>query len=156
MDEYVAFDSFQGFPEGTTVAEHPLYKAGHVKTQRAEFLRLLESYGQVTKRVRCIEGFYSETLNAALHDELKKKSLTCNLVTVDCNLYESYRDVLAFIDGFLKPGTVVYLDDFNSHRGQPKLGPKRAWYEYLRTARWHFEDFLSVGWSGKSFICCDK
>ena len=46
--EYVAFDSVERFPEGTAVAEHPNYTAGHVKTGEEEFLSLLRSYGQST------------------------------------------------------------------------------------------------------------
>jgi hypothetical protein len=154
MHEYVAFDSFEGFPVGTMVDAHPMYRGGHVKTGKLEFLGLLQKYGQSTNRVRCVEGFYEKSLTATASADLKKSSPTANLVTLDCNLYESYRDSLAFVEAFLQSGSILYLDDYNTHRGQPHLGPKKAWHEFLETTRWHFEDFLTVGWAGKSFVCC--
>lgn len=156
MNEYVAFDSFEGFPPGTNVEAHPLYRPGHVKTEKLEFLSLVEKYGQSIDRVRCVEGFYAESLTEATAAQLKRTSPMANLVTIDCNLYESYRDSLAFIENFIKPGTIIYLDDYNSHRGQPSLGPKKAWFEFREMSCWHFEDFLTVGWAGKSFICCGR
>lgn len=156
MHEYVAFDSFEGFPPGTNVEAHPLYQPGHVKTEKREFYSLVERYGQSLERVRCVEGFYGESLTEAKAVHLKQTSPAANLVTIDCNLYESYRDSLAFIENFIKPGSIIYLDDYNSHRGQPTIGPKRAWFEFREVSRWHFDDFLNVGWSGKSFICCGR
>jgi len=76
-----------------------------------------------------------------------------SLATVDCNLYDSYRLSLKFLDKFLRPGSAVYLDDYNSHRAQRSLGPKKAWLEYLAESDYKFDDFLKVGWSGRSFIC---
>lgn len=154
MTEYVAFDSFEGFPAGTSVEAHPLYQGGHVKTEEQDFIALLKNYGQSVDRVRCIRGFYENSLNAAAAENLKRTSPVVNLVTIDCNLYHSYRDSLAFINDFIRPGSIVYLDDYNSHRGQPNLGPKRAWAEFRESTAWQFEDFLPVGWAGKSFICC--
>ena len=156
MHEYVAFDSFEGFPVGTMVDAHPLYREGHVKTEKLEFLSLLQKYGQGTDRVRCVEGFYEQSLTRSLSEGLKRTSPTASLVTIDCNLYESYRDSLSFVETFLTPGSIIHLDDYNSHKGQYKAGPKRAWYEFLETTRWRFEDFLTVGWAGKSFICCER
>jgi hypothetical protein len=156
MHEYVAFDSFEGFPTGTNVEGHPLYRPGHVKTEELEFRCLLQRYGQSIERVRCVKGFYEESLTADTARDLKKTSPVANLVTVDCNLYESYRDSLAFIENFIKPGSIIYLDDYNTHRGQPNLGPKKAWFEFREISSWHFEDFLTVGWAGRSFICCGR
>lgn len=149
---YVAFDSFEGFPEGTVVMEHPIYKAGHVKTGEEDFLSLLSDYGQSTQRVRLVRGFYSQSLTAALAANFRSQNITASLVCIDCNLYESYRDVLSWADEFLQPGAIIYLDDFNSHRAQPDRGPRRAWMEYLQTSRWNFDSFLNVGWAGRSFI----
>ena len=98
FDEYVAFDSFEGFPTGTQVAEHPTYKVGHVHTGEDEFLELLRRYGQSTHRVRVVRGFYSESLTPDLASEFRARGSKASFVTVDCNLYESYRDVLRWCD----------------------------------------------------------
>ena len=150
--EYVAFDSFEGFPADTLIAEHPLYRGGHTRTSEDEFLKLLTSYGQTTQRVRVVSGFYSASLSAGLAEQFQERGTLASFVTIDCNLYESYRDVLAWSDQFLQPGTVVYLDDFNSHRAQSDRGPRKAWNEFLKYSRWRFTPFLDVGWSGKSFV----
>jgi hypothetical protein len=152
FDEYIAFDSFEGFPADTQVAEHPIYKAGHVRTGEEEFLELLCRYGQSTRRVRVVRGFYSESLTPDLATEFRARGSTASFVTIDCNLYESYRDVLRWCDEFLQPGCVVYLDDFNTHRAQPDRGPRRAWTEHQLESRWTFEPFLNVGWCGRAFI----
>lgn len=150
--EYVAFDSFEEFPEGTQVSEHPIYTAGHVKTGEDEFVSLLRGYGQSTERVRLIPGFYSDSLTPALAQEFRTRNSKASLVCIDCNLYESYRDVLAWCDEFLQAGTIVYLDDFNTFRAQPDRGPRRAWNEYLEQTRWNFDLFLNVGWGARSFV----
>jgi hypothetical protein len=152
FDEYVAFDSFEGFPADTQVAEHPIYKAGHVRTGEEEFLELLGRYGQSTQRVRVVRGFYSESLTPVLAAEFRTRGSRASFVTVDCNLYESHRDVLRWCDEFLQPSCVIYLDDFNTHRAQSDRGPRRAWAEYLLNRRWAFEPFLNVGWCGRAFI----
>lgn len=154
FERYIAFDSFEGFPDGTNVNEHPLYKEGHVKTSKGDFLSLLKSYGQRLDRVDCVEGFYEQSLNNNLTKRLIQQEIVCSLVTIDCNLYNSYKLSLEFLEKFLRPGSVVYLDDYHSHRAQRDFGPKRAWLEYLDNSIWIFEDFLTVGWSGRSFVVC--
>lgn len=54
----------------------------------------------------------------------------------------------------MQPGTVLYLDDFNTFRCQLDRGPKLAFKEYKEQTRWSFEPFLHVGWGGYSFIVC--
>ena len=152
FDEYVAFDSFDGFPADTPVADNSKYKVGHVRTGEAEFLELLGRYGQSTQRVRVVRGFYSESLTPVLANEFRARGSRASFVTVDCNLYESYRDVLRWCDEFLQPGCVVYLDDFNTFRAQADRGPRRAWAEYLVESRWTFEPFHDVCWGGKAFF----
>jgi hypothetical protein len=152
FDEYVAFDSFEGFPPGTHVAEHPIYVPGHVRTGEDEFLQLLKQFGQNTDRVRIVRGFFSDSLNEELASSFRSKNLKASFVTVDCNLYESYRDVLAWVDEFLQLGSILYLDDFNTFRGQQDMGPRRAWLEHCSRSSWEFERFLDVGWCGRSFL----
>jgi len=152
LTDYVAFDSFEGFPEGTSVTEHPIYKHGHVNTDEEEFLGLLNQYGQSTQRVRLVRGFYSESLTPKLAADFRAKDTKASLVCIDCNLYESYRDVLVWCDEFLQPGAIVYLDDFNIFRAQNDKGPRKAWFEYLKLSRWNFDLFLNVGWGARSFV----
>ena len=154
MDKYFAFDSFEGWPDDTNVTEHPQYSAGGAKTSELEFLKLLTSYGQSTERVELIKGFYERSLTKDLATRFINENVTASLVTVDCNLYESYKSVFAWLDQFLQPGTVLYLDDLNTFRAQPDQGPKLAFKEYKEQTKWEFEPFLPVGFWGYSFIVC--
>lgn len=154
MDNYFAFDSFEGFPEDVNVLDHPQYTPGAASTASTEFVRLLNNYGQSTERVRLIEGFYENSLTSDLSQKFLQENTKASLITVDCNLYESYKSVFSWVDPFLQPGTVLYLDDYNSERAQPTQGPKRAWSEYREQTKISFEPFLPVGWGGYSFIVC--
>ncbi len=154
MDKYFAFDSFEGFPGTVNVRDHPQYTPGTAKTESEEFLNLLTIYGQSTKRVELVKGFYEKSLTKSLATRFVNENVKASLITVDCNLYESYRTVLAWSDQFMQPGTVLYLDDFNSERALPTQGPRLAWHEYKKQTDWKFEPFLSVGWCGYSFVVC--
>ena len=154
MHKYFAFDSFEGFPLDVNVKDHAQYKPGGAKTGSDEFTEPLTAYGQSTERVALAEGFYDRSLPESLANKFVDKKAKASLITVDCNLYESYRSVFAWVDQFMQPGTVLYLDDYNTFRAQPNKGPKRAWNEYKETSDWNFEPFLPVGFWGYSFIVC--
>ena len=114
----------------------------------------MTAYGQSTERVELIEGFYDRSLTESLANKYVQEKVKASLITVDCNLYESYKSVFAWVDQFMQPGTVLYLDDYNSERALPTQGPKLAWSEYKDQTNWRFEPFLPVGWCGYSFIVC--
>jgi len=152
MDKYFAFDSFEGFPGDVNVRDHAQYTPGGAKTASDEFLNLLTSYGQSTQRVELVKGFYEKSLTKSLATRFVNENVKASLITVDCNLYESYKSVFAWVDQFMQPGTVLYLDDFNSERALPTQGPKLAFKEYRQQTNWKFEPFLPVGWCGTSFI----
>ena len=154
MDKYFAFDSFQGWPADTNTPDMPQYKPGGAKTDSDEFLNLLTSYGQSTERVELIKGFYEKSLTKSLATRFVSENVKASLITVDCNLYGSYKSVFASADQFMQPGTVLYLDDLNSFRAQPDRGPELAVKEYNEQTKRRFEPFLPVGWCGYSFIVC--
>jgi hypothetical protein len=152
MDKYFAFDSFEGWPEQAVPYSDPQFNAGGAKTTPSSFLELLRSYGQSTERVELIEGFYEKSLTKSLTARFVNENVKASLVTVDCNLYESYKSVFVWVDKFLQPGTVLYLDDLNTFKAQPDQGPKLAFKEYKERTKWKFEPFLAVASCGYSFI----
>jgi Macrocin-O-methyltransferase (TylF) len=154
MDKYFAFDSFEGWPEQTVEHSDPQFNAGGAKTTSDSFLELLRNYGQFTERVELIKGFYENSLTKNLATKFVKENVKASLITVDCNLYESYKSVFAWVDSFMQRGTVLYLDDLNTFRAQPDQGPKLAFKEYREQTKWKFEPFLPVGFWGYSFIVC--
>jgi O-methyltransferase len=154
MDQYFAFDSFKGFPVDASVNVHPHYRSGYAPTSEKEFIEILVSNGQSINRVKLVSGFYEQSLTSNLASELNRSETKASLITIDCNLYESYKSVLSWAEQFIQPGTVLYLDDFNTYRAQPNHGPKRAWNEFKEVSKFRFEPFLPVGWCGYSFIVC--
>ena len=154
MDKYFAFDSFEGWPSQVHGTKDPQFPPGGSKTSEIEFLNLLTSYGQSTERVELFRGFYDKSLTKSLATRFVSENIKASLITVDCNLYESYKSVFAWMDQFMQPGTVLYLDDYNLFKAQPSAGPRLAFKEYKSQAKWKFEPFLPVGWYGYSFIVC--
>lgn len=154
MDRYFAFDSFEGWPSDTRVAEHPQYSPGGAKTSSDEFLNLLTGYGQSTERVELVRGFYEESLTKSLATRFISENVKASLITVDCNLYESSKSVFAWLDQFMQLGTVLYLGDSNLFEAQPNSGARLAFKEYREQTKWSFEPFLPDGWCGYSFIVC--
>ena len=154
MDKYFAFDSFEGWPDLTSAHGDPQFASGGANTSEDEFLNLLTSYGQSTERVELVRGFYEESLTKSLATRFISENVKASLITVDCNLYESYKSVFAWVDQFMQLGAVLYLDDLNLFKGQPNQGPKLAFREYTEQSNWKFEPFLPVGWCGYSFIVC--
>jgi O-methyltransferase len=79
-------------------------------------------------------------------------------VHLDCDLYESARDGLALVTDALVDGAVVCVDDYFCHRGDPNLGVRRAWREWLDTrpvrpsASREATEFARYGWHGKAFV----
>ena len=154
MDKYFAFDSFEGWPSLKNGAEDPQFAADGAKTGSDEFLYFLTSYGQSTERVELIRGFYEKSLTKNLATRFVNENVKASLITVDCNFYKSYKSVSSWVDRFMQPGTVLYLDDFNGERALPTQGPKLAFNKYKEQANWNFEPFHPIGWCGYSFIVC--
>ena len=90
MEKYFAFDSFEGWPEQIVALPDPQFIVGGAKTTSNSFLELLRNYGQSTERVQLIEGFYEESLTKNLTTRFINENVKASLITVDCNLYESY------------------------------------------------------------------
>ena len=82
------------------------------------------------------------------------ENVKASLIIVDCNLYESYKSVFAWVDQFMQLGTVLYLDDYNLFKAQPNSGARLAFKEYSQQTKWRFEPLLPVSWCGYSFIVC--
>jgi hypothetical protein len=112
------FDSFEGLPS-TWISTRP---KGYFSTG-----------GQLPQiddpRVRFFKGWFQETLPAytpPTHD--------CLLVNMDADLYSSTAFVLNSIKEWLRPGALIYFDEFN-HRADEL----RAFDEFLEATEMRFE-----------------
>lgn len=92
LNNFYAFDSFQGLPPSEEVNKHVAWNQGALSTNKEDFLLMLEKYVPNYKsQIQCIVGFYEDSLN----DTLSKNLIS--LITIDCDLYMSYKNCFDFI-----------------------------------------------------------
>ena len=148
---YVAFDSFEGFPEVADIDKQEIWARGKCATGEQEFRRIVRAAGMPDDRLTTIKGFY----DASLTPELKSRLLPTKAVVcyIDCDLYLSTVPVLDFIVDFLQIGTIVVFDDWNCFWGDPERGERKAWAEFLaKHPHLRFAPFVAKTMSA-SFIC---
>lgn len=91
----VGFDSFEGLPEDW----RPEITAGHFRTSGPPQID--------DSRVSFQVGWFKETLarfTVPDHDQL--------ILNVDCDVYSSASTVLHWVEPYLRPGTLIYFDEF--------------------------------------------
>jgi tetratricopeptide (TPR) repeat protein len=108
------FDSFQGLPEAWSALE----PAGSYSTGGRS--------PSVPDNVELVPGWFADTLPefAATLDA------PIAFLHIDCDLYQSTREVLAALGPSLQPGSVVVFDEYTGYPGW-RGHEFRAWQEYL-------------------------
>lgn len=152
---FYAFDSFEGLPDVEGIDKFPGWEKGALKTALDDFNRIIKEHGLYVDKVHAIKGFFQDTLTKKLQDELLKKSKIM-LAYIDSDLYESCKCALAFIEPLLQDGSIVCFDDWNNYRAGPDKGERRAFREFQKKTKLGFQEFINVGWFGKSFIVNKK
>lgn len=148
-----AFDSFQGLPAAEN-GKYEIWRQGQFAFSRSEFERVLRRSGFRADEYAITEGFYAESLNGDLIDELNRMNVRAAVVYVDCDLYESTRDVLKFIVNFLQDGSVLCFDDYWNYRGRSDMGEQRAIAEFLAAhPDLSLRPFMPYSPLGMSFVC---
>jgi len=150
---FFGFDSFCGLPEIGPVdatKNNEFYK-GQYACSKEQVERNLDSKGVDWTKTVLIEGYYADSLSAAVKSKCVLSSTP--IVLIDCDLYESTAEVLDFIEDLLREGTVLLFDDWNCFDRDDKRGQRRAVKEFLRRyPRWRLEQFFSYGDYGQVFI----
>ena len=116
-------------------------------------MKNIRSHGVDTRKVVAVQGVFSESLT----DELKErhKLERAAIIHVDCDLYQSTVDVLRFIEGLVRQGTILIFDDWHEfdHFAGPKdaanYGEQRAFQEWSMSNE--FTEFYHF-WPYKAFI----
>lgn len=119
------FDSFQGLPDAPEMEAD--WSPGQFRSD-LEFTReRLESGGVDWNRTTLIEGFYEDSLTDEVRreHEIEKASL----IMVDCDLYTSTREALAFCAPLIHDRAVIFFDDW--HSTDESQGEQRAFRELL-------------------------
>ena len=153
---FYAFDSFAGLPQISIIDRFPGWNKGGLKTTEESFDAIIKKHGLFLDRIVKVKGFYNDILTAEMQKQFTEKEQKPAIVYVDCDLYESAAAVLHFIEPLLQDGSIVCFDDWNNYKANPNKGERRAFKEFVDRSGLHFEEFISVGWFGKSFIFIEE
>jgi hypothetical protein len=125
------FDSFEGLPELQPGDEALPWKPGEFASSYDETKARLDQADVDWNRTFLVKGWYSDTLTPTLREKygLRKASV----VMVDCDLYSSTQQVLAFIAPLLTDESMVFFDDWDgsTRLAERDLGQKAAFDEFL-------------------------
>jgi hypothetical protein len=154
---FFGFDSFEGLPETPTCPparstdSEASFVAGNYACSQEELTQILKKNDVDMAKVTLVPGFYDQSLTPEL-----KKSLPIEraaVVNIDCDLYESTVDVLAFVTSYLRDGTLLLFDDWLAFAGHPLRGERRACREWLeRNPDIHLTEYFKYTHSGVAFI----
>ena len=134
--KFFAFDSFGGLPE-TNDAEKAYnidndWEEGRYFCNLASFLDNGRVCGVDIARINITPGFYSETIRGKDCRDFGMEHGSLSYAYIDCDLYESTKDVLDFIAPALEDGSVIYFDDWLLGRAARNAGEYHAAAEWLR------------------------
>lgn len=151
---FYAFDSFEGLPQRDEEDDSiEVWQGGALTTSEKDFMLALEEHGLYLDKIKTVKGFFENSLNNDLKKDFKTNGCIASLINIDCDFYKSATPVFNFIEDFLQEGTVIYIDDmYAGYKGQKSKGVAKAFYEYKKNSKWNFEEYLNIGWFGKSFI----
>jgi len=148
---FFGFDSFEGLPDIAEVDTGAKFKKGGYACTMNKVIGNLKKNDVDMKRIHLIKGYYSNTLN----DETVINNNIFGLakiVMIDCDLYESTKDVLKFIGPRLQNGTIVIMDDWNCFDADDHKGERRATHEFLLShPNMQFNHIVDFGWHGACF-----
>jgi hypothetical protein len=129
---FFGFDSFAGLPdvEGVDETQHNEFYKGQYKCQKDRVIENLDSSGDVDwNRTFLIEGYFDQSLNNETRSSYPMDKVAVALI--DCDLYSSTVDVLAFIKDMLVDGSIVMMDDWNTFNADDNKGERLAFSEFL-------------------------
>lgn len=127
---FFAFDSFEGLPEIKGADEGGPFKKGEYCCGQENFLAYLKLQAVELNDVICVPGWYDKSLTNEV--KIRHNLKRARIIHIDCDLYESTRDVLVFCTSLMQEGTVLIFDDWFNYKGNPQLGEQRAFNEWLR------------------------
>lgn len=149
---FFAFDSFQGLPLLTGVdAQSNIFAKGKYACSEVAFLSNLRKAKIPLNRVVSVAGWFDQTCTIETAEKYQMSKAA--LIHIDCDLYESTRTVLGFIQPLLTDGTILIFDDWYFFRGNPNLGEQRAFNEWRKTLQnYTFTEYQKEGPFRNSFI----
>ena len=121
------FDSFEGLPAS---AADEVWEPGQFKSSLAFTRANLARLGVPPDAATLVKGWFSEACTPATRERLGIRK--ASVIMVDCDLYSSTRDVLAFCEPLIGAQAVLVFDDWNAGGlADKELGERRAFEELL-------------------------
>ncbi len=129
----VGFDSWQGLPSETEREWAPQRHAkGRYASAKDVVLARLVSVGMKDDpRVELVDGFFNESLTAGLQKKLKDRG-DLIFVNIDVDIYSSTIELLDFVKPLLRPGVILYWDDWKD----PRMLHDGDWGEHKASKDW--------------------
>jgi len=145
---FFAFDCFEGLPDG----EGDVFEAGAFAFPEHMFRKVIRKAGVAPDRTVVVKGLYNESLNETTKRDTGLKRAA--IVLVDCDIYSSTKDVLAFIEDLIGLGTVLMFDDWYDFGPEPEAhGEAKAFGEWrLKDCFDELYDCPGPGMTGKGFV----
>ncbi|UEM02999.1 TylF/MycF family methyltransferase [Skermanella rosea] len=125
------FDSFEGLPPETDHQDNQLWSSGQLASSIEFARKLLTRRGVDWSKTFLIKGWFKDTLTPDLVERHGIRHV--GIAMIDCDIYTSARDSLAFVEPLVGDHAVFLFDDW--HAGglaEQNLGEKRAFDEFLR------------------------
>lgn len=127
---FYGFDSFQGLPPVEGIDETGgFFYEGQFAASKEAVVRNLSGKGVDWDRTTLIEGFFSDSLTQEAKDAHPFRQVAVALI--DCDLYSSTQEVLAWLESYLADGSILLFDDWESFGEDGDRGQKRAFAEFL-------------------------
>jgi O-methyltransferase len=157
--QIVGIDSFDGLP--TSADDHARWQPGDCATMHSPhpLLTVGERVTPETTRALFVlcelapPVIHVGRFDAVLPTVVPSQHPKIALLHVDCDLYESTRDVLNGVAPALQDGTMVLFDDWFHYRGNPRRGEARAFSEFVSAhPEWVAVEWRTYGPFSKAFI----
>lgn len=127
------FDSFEGLPESAAREDDAEWWPGQFKSTLALTRENLRRWGVPPEAVTLTKGWFSATCTA--ETRARHGIERASVIMVDCDLYSSAKEALAFSGPLIHRQAVMVFDDWNAGGLADKgLGERRAFEEFL--AEW--------------------
>ena len=154
------FDSWDGLPEDND--NHPRWVKGLFSKNHSYHPTIKNNAVVTTKEVI---NFFKELglpFPNLIQCEYTKLHLPTTihqiaLVHIDCDLYESTKNVLNLIKHKLVEGTIIMFDDWFNYKANPNKGEQKAFNEFLKdNTNIKVVEFLRYATFCKAFVVIDS
>ncbi|HEX5831492.1 MAG TPA: TylF/MycF/NovP-related O-methyltransferase [Gemmatimonadaceae bacterium] len=144
------FDSFEGLPESAAREDDGFWAPGQFRSSSTLTRESLRRWGVPPDAVVLVEGWFSDT--ATPETRTRHRIERASVVMIDCDLYSSTKQALAFCAPLIHRQAVFVFDDWNAGElADRRLGEAKAFHELLAThPELHAEELHGLNYRDKA------